>query len=60
MKPGIEPATSWFLVRLVSAVPQRELLNKKKFLIVKTHLHHSKVYGLGHFKYIGIIVLNNV
>ena len=25
-KPGIEPETSWFLVRFVSAAPQRELL----------------------------------
>ena len=24
-RPGIEPATSWFLVRFVSALPQREL-----------------------------------
>ena len=26
MRPRIEPATSWFLVGLVSAEPQRELL----------------------------------
>ena len=25
-RPGIEPTTSWFLVRFVSAVPQQELL----------------------------------
>ena len=25
MRPGIEPATSWFLVRFISAAPQREL-----------------------------------
>ena len=27
VRPGIEPATSWFLVRFVSTVPQRELLS---------------------------------
>ena len=32
-RPGIEPATSSFLVRLVSSVPQRELQKRMKFLM---------------------------
>jgi len=27
VRPGIEPTTSWFLVRFVSAAPRQELLN---------------------------------
>uniref|UniRef100_A0A8D1PD64 ATP synthase peripheral stalk subunit F6, mitochondrial n=1 Tax=Sus scrofa TaxID=9823 RepID=A0A8D1PD64_PIG len=30
-KPGIEPTTSWFLVGFLSAVPQRELLDRELF-----------------------------
>ena len=29
--PGIEPATSWFLVRFVSTTPQREFPNPNEF-----------------------------
>ena len=32
-RPGIEPATSWFLVRFISAVPWRKL--KKKLFYLK-------------------------
>ena len=31
-KPGIEPETSWLLVRFVSAVPQQEFPPQKKVL----------------------------
>ena len=34
MRPGIESATSWFLVRFVSAAPRQELL-KEIFLNTK-------------------------
>ena len=40
--PGIEPATSWFLVGSVSAAPQRELLYSLFFIplpaLVREHL----------------------
>ena len=35
VRPGIEPATSWFLVRLVSAVPRREFQEWLYFACVK-------------------------
>ena len=34
-RPGIEPTTSWFLVRFVSAAPQRELKESKTFKTTK-------------------------
>ena len=34
MRPGIKPATSWFLVRIVSIAPQQELPNFLFFLML--------------------------
>ena len=33
VRPGIEPSTSWFLVRFVSAAPPRELLKSTTLLM---------------------------
>ena len=33
VRPGIEPATSWFLVRFVSTAPQQELWKKVMFTV---------------------------
>ena len=44
-RPGIEPgATSWFLVRFVSTVPQREL--RTGFSKLQNCLCHSPTYSL--------------
>ena len=40
-RPGIKPATSWFLVGFISAAPQWKLLNI--FLFIKWQLSHSSV-----------------
>ena len=45
VRPGIEPATSWFPVGFVSAVPRQEL--PLLFLFLGPHLWHMEVPGLG-------------
>ena len=44
VRPGIEPATSWFLVGFVSAAPQQELLN---FFSLWAVLAHGLSVGWG-------------
>ena len=44
MRPGIESATSWFLVGFISAAPQRELQDTLVLLAV---LRHAQVPGPG-------------
>ena len=47
MRPGIEPATSWCLVRFVSAAPRWELLNVKILSEILTlHLTLTRTVSL--------------
>ena len=50
-RPEIKPTTSWFLVRFISATPQRELLEKE---ILKNIWQSTKNSGLGNLKVVSL------